>query len=121
MDRLTSLESELLRCVESLVSGSQADAEALKKSLIAYGRETSDAIDTRFATIEERASNIEAQQAYLERLLTGLTERFERLAEELNSCEVSVLSLAEELRKSRPRGISRRRLENAISAWRDNG
>jgi len=32
-------------------------------------------------------------------LLTGLTERFERLAEELSGCEVSVLSLAEELRR----------------------
>lgn len=102
MDRLTPLESELLRCVETLVSGSQADAEALKKSLNAYARERSDAIEKRFSTIEERASNIEAQQVQLERLLTGLTERFEQLAEELNSCEISVLSLAEELRKLRP-------------------
>ena len=99
MEQLTPLERELLRSVKALVSGSRADAEALKKSLIAYGRERSDAIETRFKTIEERAGNIEAQQAHLERLLTGLTERFERLAEELNSCEVSVLSLAEELKK----------------------
>ena len=102
MDRLTPLESELLHCVETLVSGSQANAEALKKSLSAYARERSDAIEQRFSTIEKRTSDIETQQAHLERLLTGLTERFERLAEELNSCEISVLSLAEELKGLKP-------------------
>lgn len=78
-DNLTALERELLKSVESFMTGTKAELAALQDGLRVYDTNVQESSNARLKRVEDRMTAIEQS---LESVLVPLTRRLEAYQEQ---------------------------------------
>nr|CRY96123.1 hypothetical protein [uncultured prokaryote] len=103
MDKLTALERELLRSVSDLLTGTEQEIAALKRSLADYDSSGMHVIAQRLSEIERVQSSLHQRMSALEQqseqVSQQLAEALDGFASRLSGYEGGMRSLSEALNR----------------------